>query len=274
MKAVVTKPSDSTGHPTKNQSTPPRSVDWVAIERAYTTTLIALRDIGKEHGVAHSAIVKRAQRDAWKRPEQPKRVTRKLAKLEPRKRKFVEAFLEEPNATRAAMKAGWGGTKGSASTAGCEALKKPEVREAIQAERDRLSEKLAITRERVLAEYARIAFFDMRRAYNEDGALKRPHELDDDAAAAIAAFETVEIAGGQDAAPLAVRKVKWADKRAALDSIMKAQGWNKADVGTAENPLVIRGFTMTERAVRMSRALQANPELVAALASLVAKEEP
>ena len=70
--------------------------------------------------------------------------------------------------------------------------------------------------------------------------------------------------------PLQVRKVKWADKRAALDSIMKAQGWNKSDVGTAENPLVIRDMTDAERAVRMSAILQANPTLVTALAALMA----
>ena len=75
--------------------------------------------------------------------------------------------------------------------------------------------------------------------------------------------------GGKDAPPLQVRKVKWADKRAALDSIMKAQGWNKSDVGTVENPLVIRDMTDAERAVRISAALQAHPGLAALFALFV-----
>lgn len=265
---MVPDPKDSAGHSIKDTAHPPRAIDWAAVEHVYTTTLTPVRDIAKQHQIVHSAVVKRAQREKWNRPEKPKKVSKKLAKLEPRKRKFVEAYLVEPNATKAAMKAGLGATKMSAGTAGYKTLKNDQVKAAIESERDRVSAKLAISRERVLAEYARIAFFDMRQAYRDDGSLKRPHELDEDAAAAIAAYETVEMAGGGDAPPLAVRKVRWADKRAALDSIMKAQGWNKADVGTADNPLVIRGFTLTERAVRMARALKSNPELVAALASL------
>jgi hypothetical protein len=76
--------------------------------------------------------------------------------------------------------------------------------------------------------------------------------------------------GGKDAPPLQVRKVKWADKRAALDSIMKAQGWNKSDVGTPDNPLVIRGMTDAERAVRMAAVLQANPGLTELFGQLLA----
>lgn len=64
--------------------------------------------------------------------------------------------------------------------------------------------------------------------------------------------------------------LQWADKRAALDSIMKAQGWNKSDVGTAENPLMVRDISDAERAVRMSRILHGNPALVATLAQMLA----
>lgn len=123
----------------------------------------------------------------------------------------------------------------------------------------------------MLAEYAKLAFFDMRQAYHDTGALKLPHELDEDAAAAIAAYETVEMSGGdREAPPLLVRKIKWADKRAALDSIMKAQGWTKSDVGTAENPLVVRDISDAERAVRMSRVLHGNLALVSTLAQMLA----
>jgi hypothetical protein len=63
---------------------------------------------------------------------------------------------------------------------------------------------------------------------------------------------------GRTAAPgkvidwVGIEKKPYCGKRAALDSIMKAQGWNKSDVGTAENPLVIRDMTDAERAVRMA----------------------
>lgn len=260
--------SVASGSSREELETSSSKVDWAAIEHAYTTTTESAREIARAHGVTHSAIAKRAKKGNWNRPEKEKPVSKALEKLEPRQQKFVQQYLTEPNATKAAVKAGY--SPKSATEIGSENLRKPRIKEAIDAERDRTARKFNLSRERVLAEYAKIGFFDMRQAYHESGALKMPHELDEDTAAAIAGFETVELsAGGKDAPPLLTRKIKWADKRAALDSIMRAQGWNR-DVGAPENPLVIRSFTMTERAVRLSRALQTQPELLAALSSVIA----
>jgi len=190
--------------------------------------------------------------------------------LEPRQQRFVDEYLVDLNGTQAYMRAEPGTTEKSARTLASRMLAKVNVQEKIAAERAKTAAKLGLTRERALAEYAKLAFFDMRQAYHESGALKLPHELNEDTAAAIAGYETVEMdGGGKDASPLQVRKVKWADKRAALDSIMKAQGWNKSDVGTADNPLVIRDMTDAERAVRISAALQAHPGLAALFAQFV-----
>lgn len=168
------------------------------------------------------------------------------------------------------MRAEPGTTEKSARTLASRMLAKVNVQDAIAAERAKTAAKLGLTRERALAEYAKLAFFDMRQAYHESGALKLPHELDEDTAAAIAGYETVELdGGGKDAPPLQVRKVKWTDKRAALDSIMKAQGWNKSDVGTADNPLVIRNMSDAERTVRMQRVLEDNPALAAVLGRIL-----
>lgn len=269
------------------------STDWAAIEHAYCTTKQSARDIGRDHGISHTAINKRAKAAGWKRPEPvadtgrrtvfastapaepapvPERATG--AALEPRQQRFVDEYLIDLNGTQAYMRAEPGTTEKSARTLACRMLAKVNVQAAITAGREKTAEKLGLTRERVLAEYAKLAFFDMRQAYHDTGALKLPHELDEDAAAAIAAYETVEMSGGdREAPPLLVRKVKWADKRAALDSIMKAQGWNKSDVGTAENPLVVRDISDAERAVRMSRVLHGNPMLVETLAQILAGQK-
>ncbi|WP_051237544.1 terminase small subunit [Ottowia thiooxydans] len=259
---METKPVASDSVPDELETSPSK-VDWATIEHAYTTTTESAREIARAHGVTHSAVAKRAKKGKWNRPEKEKPVSREIEKLEPRQQKFVQQYLQEPNATKAAIKAGY--SSKCAGEIGSENLKKPHIKEAIEAERDKTARKLNLSRERVMAEYTKLAFFDMRQAYHEGGELKLPHELDEDTAAAIVGFETVEEKShGQKALPLAVRKVRWTDKLGALNSIMKAQGWNK-DVGTSENPLVIRNFTATERAVRMSRALQSNPELMAAL---------
>ena len=253
---------------------PVKVIDWAGVEQAYCGTRQSTREIGKAFGVSHTMVAKHAAAKGWVRPSKdqisyptPKRGK---AELEPRQERFVQEYLIDLNGTQAYMRAEPGTTEKSARTLASRMLAKVNVQKRIAAERAKTAAKLSITRERALAEYAKLAFFDMRQAYHDSGALKMPHELDEDTAAAIAAYETVEMdGGGKDAPPLQVRKVKWADKRAALDSIMKAQGWNKSDVGTAENPLVIRDMTDAERAVRISAALQAHPGLAALFAQFV-----
>ena len=266
---------------------PAKVIDWVGVEQAYSSTRQSTREIGKAFGISHTMVVKHCGGKGLKRPPKeekalavPKPRARKVAPqpvpvvspiLEPRQERFVQEYLIDLNGTQAYMRAEPGTTEKSARTLASRMLAKVNVQKRIAAERSKTAAKLELTRERALAEYAKLAFFDMRQAYHESGALKLPHELDEDTAAAIAGYETVEMdGGGKDAPPLQVRKVKWADKRAALDSIMKAQGWNKSDVGTADNPLVIRGMSDAERAVRMSAVLQANPGLAALFGQMIA----
>lgn len=257
-----------------SKAAPASTVNWAGVKKAYCGSHKSTRAIGKEFGVSHTMVAKHAAAKGWVRPskDQISKPTPKKGaeKLEPRQERFVQEYLIDLNGTQAYMRAEPGTTEKSARTLASRMLAKVNVQKRIAAERAKTAAKLSITRERTLAEYAKLAFFDMRQAYHDSGALKLPHELDEDTAAAIAAYETVEMdGGGKDAPPLQVRKVKWADKRAALDSIMKAQGWNKSDVGTAENPLVIRDMTDAERAVRISAALQAHPGLAALFAQFV-----
>lgn len=243
------------------------------MKQAYCGSHQSTREIGRAFGLSHTMVAKRAAAEGWQRPskDQSSNPTpgKGKAVLEPRQERFVQEYLIDLNGTQAYMRAEPGTPEKSARTLASRMLAKVNVQKRIAAERSKTAAKLELTRERVLAEYAKLAFFDMRKVYHEGGALKMPHELDEETAAAIAGYETVEMdGGGKDAPPLLVRKVKWADRRAALDSIMKAQGWNKSDVGTADNPLVIRGMTDTERAVRLSALLQGNPELLAMFAQL------
>ena len=92
-----------------------------------------------------------------------------------------------------------------------------------------------ITQDRVLKELARIAFFDLRKLYREDGSLKSMHELDDESAAVLAAVDVVETKGnaaigGEDGlrhVPEYVKKVKIPDKVGALGLAMRHLGMLK-----------------------------------------------
>lgn len=84
--------------------------------------------------------------------------------------------------------------------------------------------KTEVTIQRVVEEYAKLAFLDIRKAFDYDGNLLDIQDLDDDTAAAIAGIEFEEIfAGkGEDRAHIGrIHKIKLSDKRAALDSLAK-----------------------------------------------------
>lgn len=89
-----------------------------------------------------------------------------------------------------------------------------------------LTEKSAIraelTAERVLREVSRLAFFDIRKIFNEDGSLKKVFELDDDTAAGIAGIEAIDIGG--EGQLMISKKFKVADKNAALEKLCKHLG--------------------------------------------------
>lgn len=72
-----------------------------------------------------------------------------------------------------------------------------------------------VTVERIVREFARLAFSNPRAMFNEDGTPKKITDLTDDEAAAVAGFEVVSV-GNAAMGEGQVVKVKLADKRAAL----------------------------------------------------------
>ncbi len=151
--------------------------------------------------------------------------------LTDKQKKFVEEYLVDLNATQAAIRAGY--KKNTARKTGSENLTKPDIQIAIQKARNKLSCKTEITQERVLAEYAKIAFFDPKKLFNDDGSLKQVCEMDDETASVISSFEVatkIVKADKKDASESishiesVTSKVKLVDKKGALDSISRHLG--------------------------------------------------
>lgn len=155
-----------------------------------------------------------------------------MKKLDHRESRFVQEYLVSLDPKDAAIKAGY-----SKSLAASKAYQwvsngkvKPHVYAAVEAGRQKTAEKLAISREKILQQYARLGFSDVRKFFDDNGQLKPITELDDDTAAALQGYEVeMRMLDGPDSPPVPVLKVKWADRKAALDAIMKAQGWNSAE---------------------------------------------
>ena len=116
--------------------------------------------------------------------------------LTEKQRRFVAEYLVDLNATQAAIRAGY--SRKTAHVTGHETLKKPEVSAAVQASMAARAERTNITQDRVLQELARIAFFDLRKLYREDGSMKSPDEWDDDTAAAMSGLDIQEEFGPDD----------------------------------------------------------------------------
>lgn len=146
--------------------------------------------------------------------------------LTPKQARFVEEYLIDLNATAAARRAGY--SEKMADKIGSQLLGKTRVAEAIQAAMDERSKRTGITQDRVLQEYAKIAFLDPRRFYDATGNLIPVHKLPEDVAAALAGMDVVTERTGKDADGnsefATVRKIKFTDKKAALDSVARHLG--------------------------------------------------
>src|SRR5208282_2104379 len=99
---------------------------------------------------------------------------------------FALEYCVDRNATRAAIAAGY-------SVRGSELLRNPKVSAEIARQTEERCKKLSVSADEVTKRLKRLAFFDIRKLYNEDGSLKRMVDLDDDTAAAICGVQVAKV---------------------------------------------------------------------------------
>jgi phage terminase small subunit len=147
---------------------------------------------------------------------------------------FVELYLatHPRNGKRAYMALHPDAKETSAEVLASRLLRKVKVSALIEARTKELQQKLEVNTENVLRELGRLAFFDIRKLYDENGQLKAPQDLDDDTAAALASIESEELfeGRGKDREHVGtVRKVKIFDKNPSLANAMKHLGLFEKD---------------------------------------------
>lgn len=92
------------------------------------------------------------------------------------------------------------------------------------------AKRLNLSRERILEEYAKLAFFDIRKIFTVDGGLMPIKDIDDLSAAAIGGIESYDEKEPESGLVLGtVKKVKISDKRGALDSLCRVLGYNAVE---------------------------------------------
>jgi phage terminase small subunit len=140
--------------------------------------------------------------------------------LTPRQRRFVEEYLIDLDARAAARRAGF--SSGSQNYPS-RLMRNPAIARAIAQAMAERAQRTGITRERVLAEYARIAFVDLTHLadWDADGAVLLDAALiSEDAAAAIAAIRELPSADDASGEPPPL-KVSVFDKMRALEALAR-----------------------------------------------------
>lgn len=140
---------------------------------------------------------------------------------------FCLKFLKHRNATRA------GREVGGQERTGEFLIARPDIQKRIRELTERMLTNADITAQRVMLELARVAFADVREAFDEQGALLPVHEMGNDAAAVIVGIEhetrferttEIDLATGEPVKrriEVRTAKIKRANKDAALGLLAK-----------------------------------------------------
>lgn len=157
-------------------------------------------------------------------------------KLTAKQRIFVKEYLVDLNATQAAIRAGY--SPKTAAEQGVRLLRNIKVQEAIQAAIQMREARVDFSADSTLRELKNIVHFNIKSIFNEDGSLKKLHELDDDTAAAVNSVKFTSKMDGDDV--LKVTEIKIHDKNKAIDSAMRHFGLfnDKLSVGVSINDVL------------------------------------
>ena len=166
--------------------------------------------------------------------------------LNTRQLAFVQEYLKDRNATAAYIRAGYKSRGHAAESSASTLLRHREVqRRILEAERqhlDRVTEDTGITIERTIREIGRIAFFDPRKLFDNEGRPLSLHQLDDETAAVVAGLDVNEERDREGELTGVVKKWKLADKKGALDMLMRRFGAylkdNEQKAPLAETPIL------------------------------------
>lgn len=161
--------------------------------------------------------------------------TQKKTILKPKHEQVVINYIENGgNKVKAYRDAGY--SPNGADGASQRLFQRPDIRARIREieseTRTILAEKFNVTRDRILAERARIAFFRTDMLYHPDGTLKKPEEWGEDVAAVISSVkvrEVFEFDNGKKVKVGDVVEVRTHSKTACLEALEKIEGMYEKD---------------------------------------------
>lgn len=142
------------------------------------------------------------------------------------RQRFADRYFETLNATQSAIYAGY--SEQSAKSQASQLLDDEEIQSYLTKLKSDLQEKSGINKQRIIDEYAKIAFFDIREIYDVDGGLINIRQFDDNSAGAVSGIKVSEEWGeddeGRKIVTGIVKEVKLNDKLRALQDLGKHLG--------------------------------------------------
>ena len=146
-------------------------------------------------------------------------------------KRFCDEYLIDFNATRA-YKAAYKSCRKdeTANVNGSKLLRNTKVQEYIAEKQQEMQERNKITQDTIIQELAKIALFNIKDIYNEDGTLKKVTELDDDTAKAISGVKILQKAGA-----MKIILSKTNAKTKALELLGKHLGMFKENVNLTQD---------------------------------------
>lgn len=164
-------------------------------------------------------------------------------------KRFCDEYLIDFNATRA-YKTAYKSCKSdlTARTNASKLLTNTNIQKYISEKQKEIEKRTEITQDKIIQELAKIALFNIKDIYNENGTLKKITELDDDTAKAISGVKILQKAGAMkislsktnDEIPLEhipeqTVEFKTNDKTRALELLGKHLGMFKENVNLTQD---------------------------------------
>ncbi len=146
---------------------------------------------------------------------------------------FCREFIIDLNATQAAIRAGY--SKKTAKEIGSENLTKPNIQDCISELRKKTLEQLDISHQRIVEEYAKIAFSDIADYFNDAIRIKEIKEISNTAAIRSITIEERTFDSGTS---IKIKITLW-NKKEGLEGLAKHTGFFKADNNQKQSTQII-----------------------------------
>jgi phage terminase small subunit len=144
-------------------------------------------------------------------------------KLTPLQERFKNNILSGMDGKTAYIAAGYKARGAAAEVNASRLLRNAKVAAAIKKVQKRATQRAEVTCERIIEEYAKIAFLNPKKIFDKKGKLKKINQIDDNTAAAIGGFDVLHKKTGRGDIEI-TKKIKLIDKKGALDSLSRIQG--------------------------------------------------